>query len=165
FIVVYILYSLFNTFIWENYFYTPTSGDALENEEGRPGVMQEIDRKNEIAVLKPEGACHVYIVANKFLGWEIEDDISLPFNKEKSEERPYTIHRNKMHLHRNEPVDTVMVITQDRKIRDVKVVDGDGNEQDTDTTHVEDISLQYICDEEAFDKHLTFKMYSSEDDL
>lgn len=165
FIVIYILYSLFNTFIWEKYFYTPTSGDALENEEGRPGVMQEIDRKNEFAVLKPEGAFHVYIVANKLLGWEIEDDISLPFNKEKSEERPYTIHRNKMDLHRNQPVDTVMVITQDPNIRDVKVVDGDGNEQNTNTTHADDISLHYIWDEEGFDKNLTFKMYSSEDDL
>src|SRR5699024_286523 len=165
FIVVYILYSLFNIFSWQNYFYTATSGDALENEEGRPGVMQEIDQKNEIAVLKPKGAFHVYIVVNKLLGWEIEDDISLPFNREKSEERPYIIHRNKMDLHRNEPVDTVIVITQDPNIRDVQVVDGDGNEQNTNTTHADDISLHYIWDEEGFDKNLTFKMYSSEDDL
>src|SRR5699024_5438956 len=158
FIVIYILYSLFNTFIWEKYFYTPTSGDALENEEGRPGDMQEIDRKNEFAVLKPEGAFHVYMDANKILEWKREQDISLHINKEKSEERPYTIHRNKMDLHRNQPVDTVMVITQDPNIRDVKVVDGDGNEQNTNTTHADDISLHYILDEEGFDKNLTFKM-------
>src|SRR5699024_9403739 len=99
-------------------------------------------------VLKPEGAFHVYIVANKFLGWEIEDVISLPFNKEKSEERPYTIHRNKMDLHRNQQVDTVMVITQDPNIRDVKVVDGDGYEQNTNTKHADYISLHYIMDKE-----------------
>lgn len=58
-----------------------------------------------------------------------------------------------------------MVITQDPNIRDVKVVDGDGNEQNTNTTHADDISLHYILDEEGFDKNLTFKMYSSEDDL
>src|SRR5699024_11544508 len=97
-----------------------------------------------------------YIVANKLLGWEIEDDISLPFNKEKSEERPYTIHRNKMDLHRNQPVDTVMVITQDPNIRDVKVVDGDGNEQNTNTTHAADISLHYILNGEGFAKNVTF---------
>src|SRR5699024_8799 len=118
FIVIYILYSLFNTFIWEKYFYTHTSVDALENEEVRPGVMRETDRKNEFAVVNPECAFQVYIVANKCLGWEIEDVIFLPFNKEKSEERPYTIHRNKMDLHINQPVDTVMVITQDPNIRD-----------------------------------------------
>src|SRR5699024_8206432 len=148
FIVIYILYSLFNTFIWAKYFYTPTSGDALENEEGRPGVMQEIDRKNEFAVLKPEGAFHVYMVDNKLRGCEIEEDISLPFNKKKSEKKQYTIHRNKMDLHRKHPVDTVMVITQDPNIRDVKVVDGDGNEQNTNTTHADDISFHYIWDEE-----------------
>src|SRR5699024_4027763 len=165
FIVIYILYSLFNTFIWEKYFYTPTSGDALENEEGRPGFMQEIDRKNEFAVLKPECSFHVYFVDNKLLGCEIEDDISLPFNKEKSEERPYTIHRNKMDLHRNQPVDTVMVITQDPNIRDVKAVDGDGNEQNTNTTHADDISLHDILDEVGLDNNVKFKMYTSEDDL
>src|SRR5699024_12247236 len=128
---------------------TPTSGDALENEEGRPGVMQEIDRKNEFAVLKPEGAFHVYIVVNKLLGWEIEDDISLPFIKERREERPYTIHRNKMDLNRNKTVETVMYITQDPNIRDVKVVDEDSNEQNTTTTHADDISYYYIWNDEG----------------
>src|SRR5699024_3061385 len=127
--------------------------------------MQEINHKNEFIVLMPSCTFHVYIVSNMLLGCEIEDDISIPFNKEKSEERTYTIHRNKMDLHRNQPVDTVMVITQDPNIRDVKVVDGDGNEQNTNTTHADDISLHYIWDEEGFDKNLTFKMYSSEDDL
>jgi|SRR5699024_7651572 len=127
--------------------------------------MQKIDQKNEIAVLKPEDAFHVYIVANKILGREIEDDISLPFNKEKSEEEPYTIHRNKMDLHRNQPVDTVMVITQDPNIRDVKVIDGDGNEQNINTTHADDTSLHYIWSEEGFDKDLKLKMYSNEDEL
>src|SRR5699024_3619273 len=89
-----------------------TAWDALEEEAGHPGVMTEINRKNSIAVLTPEDAFHVYIVSDKFLGWEIEDDISLPLD----EEDPYTIHRTEMVLHKNKQLDTIMVVTQDRKL-------------------------------------------------
>src|SRR5699024_7898780 len=81
FIIVFILHSLFQTFIWEKYFYTPTAWDALEEEAGEPGVMTEINRKNSIAVLTPEDAFRIYIVYDKFLCWEIEDDISLRLDK------------------------------------------------------------------------------------
>lgn len=162
FIVAFILYSLFNTFIWERYFYTPTAADAFENEEGRPGVFHEINRKNEIAVLKPEDAFHVYIVSNKLLGWEIEDDISLPFDEEKD---PYTIHRMDMALHKNKEVDTLMVVTQDPDIWSVKVIDENGDEHGMNGSQNDDATLHYIYDEDGFDEDLTFKMYSYEDEL
>ena len=161
FIVVFILYSLFQTFVWEKYFYTPTAWDALEEEEGHPGVKHEINRKNSIAVLTPEDAFHVYIVSDKFLGWEIEDDMSLPFD----EEEPYTIHRTEMVLHKNKPLDTVMVVTQDPEISSVKIIDEDGNEHNMNGSANEDAYLHYIWDEDGFDEDLTFEMYSSKDEL
>src|SRR5690625_4452868 len=77
FIVGVILYSLFNKFIWHKYVVHPTAWDALEGEAGQPGVMHDIDHDNRIAVLTPEDGFHVYIVARGFLGWNIEDEISL----------------------------------------------------------------------------------------
>src|SRR5699024_8668406 len=126
-IIAIIVHSLFQTFIWEKYVYTPTAWDALEEEAGHPGVMTEINRKNSIAVLKPEDAFHVYIVSDKFLGWEIEDDVSLPLD----EEEPYTIHRTEMVLHKNKQLDTIMVVTQDPEISYVEIIDEDGNEHVT----------------------------------
>ena len=161
FIIGFILYSLFQTFIWEKYVYTPTAWDALEEEAGHPGVMTEINRKNSIAVLTPEDAFHVYIVSDKFLGWEIEDDISLPLD----EEDPYTIHRTEMVLHKNKQLDTIMVVTQDPAISYVEIIDEDGNEHVTNRSPNEDAYLHYIWDEDGFDDDLTFEMYSSEDEL
>lgn len=161
FIIGFILYSLFQTFIWEKYVYTPTAWDALEEEAGHPGVMTEINRKNNIAVLKPKDAFHVYIVSDKFLGWEIEDDVSLPLD----EEEPYTIHRTEMVLHKNKQLDTIMVVTQDPEISYVEIIDEDGNEHVTNRSPNEDAYLHYIWDEDGFDDDLTFEMYSSKDEL
>ncbi|HLR72862.1 MAG TPA: hypothetical protein VK073_01495 [Pseudogracilibacillus sp.] len=166
FIVAFIFYSLFNTFIWEKYFYTPTAFDALESEKGGPGVFHEIDNKNEIAILTPEDAFHVYTLSKKLMGWEIEDEISLPAEEDSDADTPYTIHRENMALHKNKEVDTLMVVTRDPEIWYVRLIDEEGAEHGTNGTKVGDeYSLHYMWDTDAFDEDLTIKMYSYEDEL
>ena len=126
-----------------------------------------MDRKNQLAVLTPKEAFHIYTVSNKFLGWEIEDEITLPLDidEEKDEEDPYTTYRKNMAIHKNKEIDTIMVVTRDPDISYVRVTDKDGNEHGTNGTHHDDVSLHYIQDEDGFDENLTFKMYSYEEEL
>src|SRR5699024_11310288 len=109
---------------------------------------------------------YVYTLSKKLMGWEIEDEISLPAEEDSDADTPYTIHRENMALHKNKEVDTLMVVTRDPEIWYVRLIDEEGAEHGTNGTKVGDeYSLHYMWDTDAFDEDLTIKMYSYEDEL
>lgn len=174
FIVGVILYSLFNKFIWHKYVVHPTAWDALEGEAGQPGVMHDIDHDNRIAVLTPEDGFHVYIVARGFLGWNIEDEISLLDDESKGNDgandrdengEPFTIKRTTLQLKGDRKLDTVLIVSRDSDIGYMTARDERGNTHGFNGSPNNGTYLYYIYSQDGFDDNLTFEAYTYDDEL
>lgn len=164
FIIGFILFALFNKFIWHKYVVHPTAGDALKDEIGQSGLIHNMDNDNSLAVVTLEKAFHVYTVSRGFLGWNIQDEIALEIDEETEENEPFTVHRTNLELKKDEKLDTILIISRDPKIGYITAYDEDGNSHGFNGQPNDGVYLYFTYSQDGYGDNLTFEAYTYDDE-
>lgn len=163
-ISLFILFLLFNEFIWSKYIVNPTAWDALEEKPGHPGTGGEIDSKNMIAVLYPGKDFHIYLVSKGYWGWKINDEIAIPNERNSA---PFTAEKQSLKLKGKGVIDVVFIVGHDKDIDYFVAYDENGDEYLFNRMFNKEglAYLHYTYSEEKIPGNLTYEAYSVDDRL
>lgn len=163
-IFLFILFLLFEEFIWNKYIVNPTAWDALEEKPGRPGTGWEIDSKNMLAVLYPGKGFHIYLVSKGYWGWKINDEIAVSNERNSAS---FTAEKQSLKLKGKGDIDVIFIVGHDKEIDYFVAYDENGEEylfnkalNEEDSTY-----LHYTYNEGKISGELTYEAYSVDNKL
>lgn len=158
------LFFLFKALIWNKYIVNPTAWDALKGEASHPGIMEEIDGDNHMAILKPKDSFYIYLVSKGFWGWMINNEIAIP-NERSSE--PFTAQIKSLKLKGKDDLDIILILSRDKEIDYFTAYDENGEEYRYSRTVNREKStyLFFTYREEKLPNNLIYEAYLANDKL
>ncbi|HLR51442.1 MAG TPA: hypothetical protein VK072_01020 [Candidatus Avamphibacillus sp.] len=151
--------SLYN-FVWNEFVVNPTAQDVLEKEDGKQIVLQNIDDKRTLGIMKIQNGYYAYALSDGFWGWTVTDKVYLP--KATNKEKVSAIH-DTLIFKRNKELDVILISSLNNKISYFEAYDGAGKEVIFDTNRERKYELHYGYSEESLPNELTIDGYSSDD--